>query len=377
MRIAYDVTSLCVPQSGVGTYTLNLLSHLNALPGDEIVPFAHRSVNGYTESLGSVPRISRVGLNKTLWMQAVLPVELARMEIEVCHFLNNVSSVWTPCPSILTIHDMTLWLFPEYHYRRRQLAMRPFIPLSARRAAAIVVNSHSTKRDLVRILGVPEEKVHVVYGAAAPCFRLLPRSAALDEVRRRYSLPDHFVLYVGTIEPRKNLVRLLHAFAELRQKHKLPHSLLLVGQRGWKDEEVFATMEQLQLGDAVRFLGHVPLDSLVALYNLADAMAFPSLYEGYGLPVIEAMACGTPVVTSPNGALQEVVGEAAEIIDPLDTRSIAEGLVRVLTDSGWRDELRRRGLERAASFTWQAAALQTRQLYDAVRAGRPSSVLAG
>jgi glycosyltransferase involved in cell wall biosynthesis len=372
MRIAYDVTPLCVPQSGVGTYTLNLLEHLNALPGDQIVPLAHRSLNGYTNKLGNVLHVSHKGLNKTIWMQAILPWQLARLRVEVCHFLNNVASVWTPCPSVVTIHDMTLWLFPEYHYRRRQFAMRPFIPLATRRADAIVVNSHSTKQDLVRILKVPQEKVRVVYGAPAPAFQRLAPGPDLEAVRLRYNLPEHFILYVGTIEPRKNLVRLLEAFAKMRRSAALPHHLVMVGQRGWKDESVFAAVERLELKDSVHFLGHIPIEALVALYNLADAMAFPSLYEGFGLPVIEAMACGTPVVTSRKGSLAEVAGDAAEFIDPLSPKSIAEGLLHVLTNAAWRAELQQRGLERAAHFTWQAAAQQARQLYGEVYAAHSS-----
>lgn len=380
MRIGFDVTPLCVPQSGVGTYTINLLTHLTCWTEDELIPLAHRPVRWearadlWARRNGGVPEAAfgspwPFRLNKTLWMQAILPWQLACLCPDVCHFTNGVAPWWSPCPTVITIHDMTLWLFPEHHYRRRLAAMRPFIPIAARRANAIIAVSHSAKQDLIRILRVPAAKVHVIYEAPAPCFRPLSPGPALEAVRRRYHLPERFVLYVGTIEPRKNLPRLVEAFARLRRNGLTSHGLVFVGQRGWKDAPVYATVERFGLREATRFLGHVPLEDLIALYNLAEALAFPSLYEGFGLPVVEAMACGTPVVTSANGSLGEIAGDAAEFVEPTDVASIAGGLHRVLTCPARRAELRYRGLARAAQFTWTAAASQTRALYLAVARG--------
>lgn len=367
MRIGFDITPLSVPQSGVGTYAANLFAHLQNGTEDELIPLAHRPVRregGLTARAWAPPR-----LNKTLWMQAWLPWQLLGQRLDVSHFTNSVAPVWTPCRTVVTIHDMTLWLFPEHHYRRRLLAMRPIIPLAARRAAAIIAVSQSAKADIVRILRVPAEKVHVVYEAPPPAFRPLPAGPELGGVRQRYALPDRYLLYVGTIEPRKNLVRLLEAFALLREQTQVPHHLLFVGQRGWKEEAIFGAVERLALGSVVRFLNHVPTADLVALYNLADALAFPSLYEGFGLPVVEAMACGTPVITSINGSLGEVAGNAAQVVEPTDVASIADGLRRVLSDPAWREELRTRGLAHAAQFTWQRTAAQTRSVYERVLGG--------
>jgi glycosyltransferase involved in cell wall biosynthesis len=364
MRIGFDVTPLCVPQSGVGTYTSNLLDHLEQCADDQILPLTHRPwhIDASRSPNGHVPFFR---LNKTVWMQTVLPRQLARLGLDVCHFTNAVAPLWTPCPSVVTIHDMTLWLFPELHGRRRLLAMRPVIPLAARRAAAIITVSHSAKRDIVSILGVPEHKVHVVYEAPAPFFRVLERDPKLEAIREHHELPERFVLHVGTIEPRKNLVRLLEAFAQFRRDTGESHTLILVGQRGWRDEAVFSAAERLALGNAVRFLGYVSPDTLVALYNLADAVAFPSLYEGFGLPVVEAIVCGTPVVASANGSLAEIAGDAAEFVNPMDVESIAAGLQRVLVDRTRHVELRTKGLARASLFSWGQAAIQTRQIYTA------------
>jgi glycosyltransferase involved in cell wall biosynthesis len=363
MRVGFDITSLRAPRTGVGTYTANLLQQLRGLPQVEVVPMIQSSVR--------LPLPHRSGrrtlrVNNTVWLQLVLPWHLSRLAADVCHFTNSVASVWTPCPSVMTIHDATLWLFPKYHPRRRIVAMRPVIPLAARRAKAIIAVSASTKRDLVRTLRIPEEKVYVIHEAPALQFQPVASGAALDEVRRRYRLRAQFVLYVGTIEPRKNLMRLLEAFAMLRRCGYASHALVLAGTQGWAGTSVQRTIERLQLGDAVCLLGYVPTDDLVALYNLASALVFPSLYEGFGLPIVEAMACGTPVVTSPNGSLAEIAGGAAELIDPMVVESIAVGLRRVLDDSQRQAELRAAGLERAAQFSWHRAAAQTRDVYASV-----------
>jgi glycosyltransferase involved in cell wall biosynthesis len=261
---------------------------------------------------------------------------------------------------------MTLWLFPQYHYGLRLLSMRPFIPLAARRAAAIIAVSSVTKEDIVRILRVPPEKVHVIHEAPAASFRPIDKESARKVLHPHWTVPERFALYVGTIEPRKNLVRLLQAYARLRHGGAVPHKLVFVGQRGWKAAPVFKAVETLGLQDAVAFLGYVPRDVLVALYNLAEALVFPSLYEGFGLPVVEAMACGTPVITSRSGSLGEISDDAAEFVDPTSVESIAHALQCVLNDPARQAELRQRGLIHASRFSWEATARQTQALYRQV-----------
>lgn len=360
MRIGIDVTPLHIPYSGVGTYTSNLFQALQRLNGNEIVPLAP------PEWLRRGSALRRTVLNKTMWMQAALPRDIRQLRLDVCHFTNFVAPLRSPCPTVLTIHDMTLWLFRQHHTLRRVAAMRPIIPLAARRADAIITVSESARADIISILDLDPAKVHVVYEAASTEFHPLPAEEARAFVRASYGVQEPYVLYVGTLEPRKNLVRLLEAYASLRHSKRSPHSLVLVGSRGWKEQPIFAAVERLQIRDAVHFIGHVPLDHLVALYNAATVLAFPSLYEGFGLPIVEAMACGTPVVTSPCGSLREIAGDAAELIDPLDVGSIADGLYHVACNPDHAAMLRSRGLDRASQFTWTEAARQTRQLYENV-----------
>jgi glycosyltransferase involved in cell wall biosynthesis len=263
--------------------------------------------------LGEAPLMRRVFLNKTTWMQAALPVHIARLKLDLCHFTNFVAPLLSPCPMVITIHDMTLWLFHEHHTTQRLIAMRPIIPLAVRRAGAIITVSESAKADIISILDVDPAKVHVVYEAPSAKFHPHPRGADLESIRAQYHLPEAFILYVGTLEPRKNLVRLLEAYASLLHQDRIPHRLVLVGSRGWKEQPIFEAVDRLGIQNAVQFVGHVPQEHLVALYNLADVLAFPSLYEGFGLPVVEAMACRTPVLTSPRGSLHEVAGNAAGV----------------------------------------------------------------
>jgi glycosyltransferase involved in cell wall biosynthesis len=356
MRVGFDVTSLAMSRTGVGTYTSNLLTALQQQDRFTIVPISHVPLNGS----------GRKPANRTWWMQTRLPRQLRKMDIDLCHFTNNVAPVRPSVPTIITLHDMTLWLYPAYHTFRGLLAARPIIPWAVRRANAIITVSESARTDIVRILGVPAEKIHVIYEAPAPEFRTLPAEESKEQLHAVYRLPERFILHVGTIEPRKNLTRLLHAFARLRAKHVIDHDLVVVGEAGWKNSDVYRTVSSLGLKQMVHFLGYLPLEHLVRVYNLAQAVAFPSLYEGFGLPAIEAMACGTPVVTSGRGSLREVAEDAAEFVDPSDVNSIAQGLQRVLTMPSYHAELSARGLAQAARFSWETAAEQTLGVYHSV-----------
>jgi glycosyltransferase involved in cell wall biosynthesis len=304
---------------------------------------------------------------RAAWMQAVLPGSLRRVRPDICHFPNYLAPVFSACPYVVTIHDMTLFITPRYHRFKKLVLDRTLVPHVARRAAGIVTVSKSARDDIVRHLKVPREKVRVVMNAVSPAFKRTSDPAKLEAVRARYGLSVPYVLYVGTIEPRKNLVRLIQAFAPLK-KRGLPHKLVLVGQAGWHCEPIYAEVEKQGLQGDVIFTGYVPFEDLPALYSAAEVMAFPSLYEGFGLPVLEAMACGTPVVTSASSSLAEVAGEAALLVDPYSVEAIAYALFAVYSDATMAEELREKGTRRAAHFTWESAARSTLDLYEQVLA---------
>ena len=289
--------------------------------------------------------------------------------------------IGSPVATVVTVHDMSLRLYPQCHPVRRLLLNRPLMHLAIRRASSIVTVSNSARRDLLRLHGVAPDRVAVVHEAASPAFRPIADRPWLEDVRARHALPRQFMLYVGTIEPRKNLSRLMSAFADAR-KAGIPHHLVCVGPYGWSSRDLAGHIERLGIQDVVHFTGYVPFEDLPAIYNLGEFFAFPSLYEGFGLPVVEAMACGIPVLTSTTSSLGEIAGDAAETIDPTDTDAIADAIVRLATDADLRRDRAERGLQRARSFSWaqtardmlavyqRAAGVTLKRRRDARRSGR-------
>jgi glycosyltransferase involved in cell wall biosynthesis len=256
------------------------------------------------------------------------------------------------------------------HPLKSLVLVRTIIRAVARRARAVITVSESARRDILAGLGgaggLAPEKVHVVREAAAPEYRVIDEPAELERVRRKYGLGDPFVLSVGTIEPRKNLGGLLRAFALLRRRGRRER-LVLVGQLGWKYDSLLRQIDELGDGAAVTLLGYVPDQDLPALYNLARAVAFPSFYEGFGLPILEGMACGTPVITSDRSSMAELGAGAALLVDPARPEALADGLSRLLADEALAAELSAAGLARAAEFSWARAADETVRVYERVR----------
>jgi glycosyltransferase involved in cell wall biosynthesis len=261
---------------------------------------------------------------------------------------------------------MSLTMYPRYHPLRRVLLNRPLVDISARRATAVITVSESARRDIVRIYNLDPSRVHVVHEAAAPAFRPVCDLAELNRVRRRYGLADRVILYVGTIEPRKNLPRLIDAFALRRRAGDLQHQLVCVGRYGWRSRGIGARIEHARIADAIAYTGYVPFEDLPALYNLAEMFVFPSLHEGFGLPVVEAMACGVPVIAGRTSSLPEVAGGAVEHVDPLDEGALGEAMVRLARSREHRDHLAALGFRRARTVSWERAARETLDVYRQV-----------
>jgi glycosyltransferase involved in cell wall biosynthesis len=299
-----------------------------------------------------------------VWMQTHAPRLLTRLGADVVHFTNGMVPIASPVPTVVTIHDMSLTLYPACHPFRRVLLNRPLVDFAARRADAIITVSQSAKRDIVRHYRIDPNRIHVVHEAAAPSFRPVTDRRVRDRIRARYGLGKQIILYVGTIEPRKNLRKLIAGFARRHNAGDLPHQLVCVGPYGWLSRDISEYIEQLHIESAIRFTGYVPFDELPALYSLAEMFVFPSLYEGFGLPVIEAMACGTPVVTGRVGALDEVAGTAVEHVEALEAEALGETMVRLARDGERRRHLSALGLQRARTFSWERAARETLQVYE-------------
>ena len=304
---------------------------------------------------------------RIVWEQALGPIAAWRDRLDLIHGPVNVLPLLAPCPGVVTVHDLAFLAYPEAAGAAKQRYRTVLTALSVRRAARVIAVSAFTRDELVRRLGTPVRKIVVVHNAVDPAFTPLPQ-AEVARFRAEGGLLERMVLCVGTLEPRKNLRGLLDAFARVA-----PHTdadLVVAGGKGWLYDDVFALVDALGLTRRVRFAGHVPDAQLPLWYNAAEVFVYPSLYEGFGLPPLEALACGTPTITSTAAALPEVVGDAAILSDPRDPAALAAALARVLDDPALRSTLRDRGLRRAAGFSWARTAAATRAVYDDVLSRR-------
>jgi glycosyltransferase involved in cell wall biosynthesis len=267
---------------------------------------------------------------------------------------------------VVTIHDCTFVTHPEFHLPANVEHCLRGTQLAIERADMLIAVSESTRRDLIERMGAPADRIVVTQEAADPGLAPVTDATRLESVRRRYGLPERFVLSLGAMEPRKNLPRLLEAFAALAPAVRNEFALVVAGAQGWLNDAVHEQVQKLGLGESVHFVGYIEQEDLAALYSLATVFAYPSLWEGFGLPVLEAMACGTPVLTSSVSSLPEVAGDAAILVQPTDVDAIGEGLGRLLEDGSLRADLSARGRGRAAEFSWERCARETLAVYERV-----------
>jgi glycosyltransferase involved in cell wall biosynthesis len=373
MRIGFDGTPLLGQRAGIGNYTAHLLAALlRTQPEYEYLLYSNRPLGELEPALRAAGRVyGYLPQSRWLWMQLMLPRLVAYTRPDLCHYTNASAPLRQRHPFVITIHDASLFLYSQYHPRSRLLAIRALLPVLARRAAAVITVSEHARADLSRTLQLSADKIHVVYEAPAPHFQPITDEARLESLRRAYYLPENFIFYLGALEPRKNLYRLVQAVGQLR-RHGCDIRLVLAGPTGWQMHGFQQLIMRQGLETAVQYLGYVPDSDLPGLYSLATIFAFPSLYEGFGLPPLEAMACGAPVLTSRASAMAEVCGDAACLVDPYSVEAISDGLRQLLADPEWRTELGRRGRLRARLFSWDRAAHETTAVYQlAAGAGQP------
>jgi glycosyltransferase involved in cell wall biosynthesis len=371
VTIYLDVSAAVHGRAGLGRYAESLARHLIAGDGggQDYAFFYNRDRTVRSlAGLEDVPALTvRAGYKP--WRMAVLLGQWARVGFNrlvpgaaLFHATEHLLMPLRGVPTVLTVHDLIFRRFPQYHKRLNYWYLDLAMPLYVRRADAIIAISECSRRDLIAAYGVSPEKVRVIYEAAAPQFAPPP----VDEVARvraQYGLPERFLLTVGTIEPRKNLSRLLEAFEILARQGEVD-AWVIVGRPGWLYDDFFARLEASSWRDQVILAGFVPDEDLPAVNAAATVAVLPSSYEGFGLPVLEAMACGTPVVCSNVSSLPELGGDAARYFDPADVEAMVAALEKVLADGALRDEMRCRGLEQAARFSWKRAAQETRALYE-------------
>jgi glycosyltransferase involved in cell wall biosynthesis len=374
MRIGLDGIPLGEIKTGVGHYTFELAYALACLaPEDEfelvspfpyIAPAQEESEQTLPPNLRAVQaKVNR--LSRRRWWSVGLPLYLNRASFSLFHGTNYDVPLWNRCPSILTIHDLSLFLYPETHEAHLVHRGRRRLPRMARTARMIITPSESVKREVCEHLGVGSGRVFAIPEAARRSFRRVPLADTMD-VRRRLEIEDEFILFVGTIEPRKNLLTLARAMEEILRTTRLRPQLVIAGKKGWLTNELFSYLKSAELRERIRFTGYVSDGDLRALYSSCRAFVYPSLYEGFGLPPLEAMACGAPVITSRIPSIVETVGTASRLVAPTDARSLAQNIIHVLTDASEREHLSQAGLRRAADFSWERTAAATLNLYRGV-----------
>ena len=368
MRIGIDATALPPQPVGAGNYIIQLIRALAGLIGeDELVIFAEEKGPALID-LPVTPNIEwrlipdKDPAVRLIWEQAFFSRLIREADIDVLHSLHYTRPFRLSCSSVVTFHDMTFFLYPELHTRTKRIFFPQAIKSSARRADFVITVSESTRQDAIRLLGLSADRVITIQHGVDRAFRPINDIEFGKRVTNKYRLPGKFILYVGLIEPRKNLSLLINAYKKLVDDGT-DHNLVLVGRFGWMFDEVLEQIEKLNLTDKVILTGYVEQVDLPMVYNLCDLFVYPTLYEGFGLPALEAMACGIPVVTTDVSSLPEIVGEAGLLVPPDDVEALFQGINNVLNDEDLSRNMARRGTEQAAKFSWEWAARSTLEVY--------------
>ena len=373
MRIGIDGYPLSEPRTGVGHYTLELARALAV--AHPAVQFELISPKAFAGSFADSKPISNLSFCKAKsskirghWWSVGLPLYAKRAGLDLFHGTNFELPLWNRRRTVLTIHDLSALLYPELHRPRLARRARVRLPLAARLARAIITPTEAVKREVCSRFRLKPDKVSAIPEAPRSIFRPMHLDETL-EIRRRLGVENDFLLFVGTLEPRKNLLTLLKAFDQILRHTSWRPQLVVAGGEGWLMEETFSFMKESEMNEHLRLTGYLDDEELRALYSTCRAFIYPSLYEGFGLPPLEAMACGAPVVASRIPALQETLGSAASLIEPADVDGLVKVIIDILENEEGRRAMSAIGLKHAEKFSWEKAAAQTYEVYQKVCSG--------
>lgn len=367
VTIGIDARSMTGSPTGVGRYVSNLVRAMTRIDPEISLRLyvPGRSADDRfpgTTGVQTVPLGMPVVDNVIVWNHLRLPAHLARHRVDLFHGTFYTLPVLCPAPAVVTMHDITFALHPEWFTWKARFAFNGFARASARKARHVLTVSECSRADIIAAYDLPESRVTAVPLAPDPGFVAVTDPTRIEDVRKRYDLGTEYLLHVGAITPRRNLGRLLEAFASIRRR--APHlTLALAGTVEPPSPPIEIELNRKGLAASVRVLGYVRPGDLPVLYSGATGVVYPSLYEGFGLPVLEAMACGVPVLTSSTSCFPEVAADAALLVDPHSTEAIADGLWRMLSDTTLRESLIRKGLARAATYSWDRTARATLDVY--------------
>jgi glycosyltransferase involved in cell wall biosynthesis len=373
MRIGINFHTVDHYISGVDYYALGLLKGLLHIDGqDKYVVFTNQpeliKVNvPSSQNLTIVPvKHAKTRLVRIIWEHTLLPRLAVKHKLDVLHCTSYMCPLHnTSVPYVLTIHDTIAIDYPLWCKKTNALYFNLFMKTAIKKASHVITVSRCTADDLKRNFDLPHSKVRVIYSGIDDIFKAEKDSRRCSEIRTRYNLPERYILFVGNIEPKKNIWVLMCVNKRLKEKD-MPHKLVIVGKRSWEAEvELDEITKQVKAGNIVR-AGYVDRNDLPFVYQMADVFVFPSLYEGFGFPPLEAMACGTPVVSSSRGALNETVAGAALTIDPSNIQQITQAIISMITDSALREKHIRMGLKQSSLFNWEKTARETLSVYEEV-----------
>ena len=371
IRVGINASKFFEVNTGVGRYTSNLCKSILETDGkNDYFLYSPGQMDIVIRTDRTRIQFKKSGIalkNNTLrilWEQVTLPYCSMNDRLDLFHYTDHSLSILQRThPAIITVHDIAYVRFPRLLNKSRQIYKKYILNVSIKRADVIVADSYSTKRDILNYFGIKEEKIKVVYPGVERRFRPISN---VEEYRLRNNLPSKMVLNVGTLEPRKNIVTLIRAFKKLKELGFKNYKLVIAGDKGWLYKQIFDEIKSSDLQKEVLFLGIAEDESLPMLYNCADVFVYPSLYEGFGLPPLEAMACGIPVITSNTSSLPEVIGSAGIMIDPDDVNSLCEAMYNVLKDKELWYHMSKNGLERSKLFSWKETAKKILEIYDEV-----------
>ncbi|OGS18427.1 MAG: hypothetical protein A3J83_01025 [Elusimicrobia bacterium RIFOXYA2_FULL_40_6] len=366
MRIGIDISTLAKHTGGINKYIVNLLKHLALIDSkNEYLLYSHKSI--VLQPPLNMPNFlmkEHKNSHRIIWMEYNLPKAVNNDAVDVIHSPCYIIPLISKAPQVLTVHDMISSIYPTNFTLKHMIIYNTLVPLSIMKAKKIITDSESTKNDLMRILRVPEKKITTIHLGVDKVFCQIKDENKLAQIRKKYSIEGKFILSVGVLEPRKNIARLIESFNLLKKQNKIEHKLVIAGGKGWFYDSVYETAKKLGLENEIIFTGFVPDEDLPLLYNCADVFAFPSLYEGFGLPVLEAMACGVPVVASNNSSLSEISGDSAVLVNPYSIEEIAEAIKKVINNGPLRKNLIEKGLNRVKQFTWEETTRKTLAVYS-------------
>lgn len=373
MNIVIDASPLNKKPTGIQTYVLNILKLLASIDRTNKYTIqgtqfskAELGIEGNNFRIEKIPRHTIFGLIWRLWYRTGFAAQLSLSKPDLFLSTDVALPLYCPSPAIAIVYDITPLIVEGTYPWYAHALFKNDISHAVKNADAIIAISQSTRNDLIHLLGAKPEKIHVIYpGYDDEVFKPEVQPHKVQSTMRKFNIPHKYILYAGTLQTNKNIPRLIEAFAFLKKEQRLPHKLVMIGKKAFGHEAVSAAIEKFATYEDIIITGYITREKLSLLMHGADVFVFPSLHEGFGIPPLEAMACGTPVITSNASSLPEVVGDAGILVDPYNIQEIAEAIYRVISDGNLREQLRRKGLERARLFSWHKAAQEMLQLFEA------------